>query len=608
MIIRTKFLLFLLLLFTTSVFSTEQKPVNYVELNPPLKFEESERQQGYVTFTRNPLKIIWPNTIPTRSEITNQLSVRLTPGETTTIPLYLHTYTDLDKINVLLEDKSYITNVGHMVYSPKFGHKSWELPSSGITNIPLYISESWPVNIKKDSTLSIWLTVKIPENIASGLHSETFLIDTDNAAPLEIKLDIDALPFTLDSAKDYFLALYTWGRESSLDKSDYKNAYTIMKSFGLTTIAIMAEVRERYYINNGKLKIKWSGNGPLFTAMEAYKETNFPNNEVIWLMGGGDGGDLYRWCHSDKKPEHISENSCYQELVKEVLDYGKKNNWPKLILQPVDEPFRGKERYKIAKNTYSWLSNNDEIELETNNLNGPHASQEDWKYFFDNSKYMALSRGPYLKNYKFEETKWDSFVNDLVKSEKEVLFYNVDNTAWHPEIMRFWYGYGLWQSKAYGFIQWSYQIDHFIKSKNDEDAIYKPSRYYVYYYPKTENHSGGASLGFIGLREGINDLKYLVTQQRLLNQCLNGNTKQSQATARKIQNDLTTKLSKINFTTLASKWPIVGNWDKEKNTFSSMEVSGEFRTPNGLTFENYNNIRSSVIDNIMTLLSLPGCN
>lgn len=579
--------------------------VIYNETNPPLAGDL--KKSPYQVYTRHPLAIVWQNTTPKPEELTKKIRLKLTAGESTHLPIYIYSNQALTDLTLQAPSTGMIKSIGHMEYVEKVGHHLWKLPLSGKVKAPLYISKQWPVNVPKHQTLANWVSITIPLDTAAGIYKQQISINHATSMDEDdfVEIEIEVLPFKLVEAEDYFLGLYAWGRNNEVTKKEYLEAYSNMREFGLTTIAIMAEVREKITTLGTDLRINWNKKGPLHKAMSAYKEVDFPKQEVLWLMSGGDGGDLYRWCISDKRPKALSVKQCYQQLIMEVVQYGKEQGWPELILQPVDEPFRKKDRYKIALDTYQWLSELEGVKVEINNLNGSHAGKSDWPKFFSTSSHFAFARGPYIKNYRYDKEKWQSLLSQ--NPDKTFWFYNADNTGWHPEIMRFWYGFGLWASEGKGFLQWAYQIDYYIRKKNDPDFVYKPNRFYAFYYPETKQYTGGPTPGLIGIQAGINDLRYVLTQQQLLTQCEQASPTAA-GVAEDIKADFLNALADIDYGSMASNWPVVGHWEKQEKKGNLMTIGGDYIVPNGLTYKDYDKLRDQLINNIQRLQNTPDCN
>lgn len=182
---------------------------------------------------------------------------------------------------------------------------------------------------------------------------------------------------------------------------------------------------------------------------------------------------------------------------------------------------------------------------------------------------------------------------------KELWFYNIDLTGWHPEPLRFMYGFGLWQSGATGCIEWAYQSP---ARPGKEAAVYEQPNAIIYQYPATETESGGPVIAWEAIREGVDDYRYLVTLRAWVERAGRSGKAEAAREADDIWHEVETALNSIDFRACEGS-AAQGDWTgkKEFAPDGNRIVSGDHKIANGWTFEDYDALRQRIAEGIVWL-------
>jgi hypothetical protein len=191
-----------------------------------------------------------------------------------------------------------------------------------------------------------------------------------------------------------------------------------------------------------------------------------------------------------------------------------------------------------------------------------------------------------------DRAAWRRFHDMADKDGKLIWFYNIDLTGWHPEPVRYMTGFGLWKSGADGVIEWCYMCP---VSEDDPGAVYESAEALLYRYPEAPDESGGPSLAYEAVREGVEDYRYLLTLKALCDEAASGSDAAKRALAEEAWGRVQAKLDEANFeacTGLAMQ----GQWTGVCEVLEDGRrvVRGNHEIENGWSLEDYDALRRDI--------------
>jgi hypothetical protein len=180
-----------------------------------------------------------------------------------------------------------------------------------------------------------------------------------------------------------------------------------------------------------------------------------------------------------------------------------------------------------------------------------------------------------------------------------VWFYNLDLTGFHPEVMRFGYGFGLAASGATGVLEWTYQWGY---QPNDPGRAYRRLGDYYYVYPPAGEETGGPTTGWEAIREGVDDYKYWAFLQNLIAEARRSDNAVRRRLAEEAERDIAARLTRIDFHGSTGR-ACQGDWTgrKEMGPNGEKVVSGDYKMANGWSFEDYDATRRAIAEWILRL-------
>ncbi|MFH0797264.1 MAG: glycoside hydrolase domain-containing protein [Candidatus Omnitrophota bacterium] len=195
-----------------------------------------EKNRGFLVFTRDLGVRIFKTSIPKRSEITDKLTVRATPGETTNATLGVYPLKDLDRLKVTI---SGLTGSQGVISADRIeaGMVKTILHSTSSRYIllPFVVEPIRHVDtdLNEGATKQIWFTLRIPEDTAPGIYrgkiglsveeggiprllTQTPLLQKGNE--MTVKLNLTVLPFILAESQNRFGCYLPEGYGSARDE------------------------------------------------------------------------------------------------------------------------------------------------------------------------------------------------------------------------------------------------------------------------------------------------------------------------------------------------------------------------------------------------------
>jgi hypothetical protein len=212
---------------------------------------------------------------------------------------------------------------------------------------------------------------------------------------------------------------------------------------------------------------------------------------------------------------------------------------------------------------------------------------------------LALHDGPTLHRGELDMGEWRRFCDRAVADGKRIWFYNIDLTAWHPEPLRFMSGFGLWKSRAHGILEWAYMWP---VKEDAPGAVYAQPGAILYRFPRAPGESGGPTIGYEAVREGIDDYRYLRTLDRLVSEAQESGRPDVADLAEGLQRPIQAKLDAATFDGCRGR-AAQGDWTGRCEILPDGErvVRGDHRIANDWEFGDYDGLRERIAGAIVRL-------
>jgi len=484
----------------------------YVDESTPPSPTNEERRRGFILFRRPLTQVLFPTAVPKAQERVSSLSIAACPGEYEPAILALWALQDLAGVRVSVSDLSgpgagtpaAAVDVRSVCTHLKLGQPRWGPFQETLMEVPLFLEQRDSLSLPANHNQSFWLTVHVPEDAAAGEYAGSVSIETSAGRRAELPLTVRVRGFRLAEPEGIRFGMCDRLRT---DAAWLAETFADLRAHGMTGLVLTgSESGLKLRAEGGKVAIDWDGTSALEMTMDAYAKAGFPE-PVTWIWHN----DIVEFCQTVGPVQSAAFADAYRQAITAIDEHGKQAGWRPINQCPVDEPFDDPQQLALALRLTRILKGIPGVRTEANGMNGH------WNQFSDEAyrllDVLDLHDGPTLRRGQIDLNEWSAFRSKCSRDNKRIEFYNIDLTTWHTESLRYMTGFGLWKSGAQGVYEWAYM---WAVKDTDPGAIYSQPKPAVFRYPQAPGESGGPTLGYEAIREGVDDYRYLLTLSQLV--------------------------------------------------------------------------------------------
>ncbi|MDD2707740.1 MAG: DUF6067 family protein [Verrucomicrobiae bacterium] len=208
---------------------------------------EEEKKRGYLVYSRqNPWNTHYTS-IPGREEMTAELRIAATPGEYEPAWFSVYALDGLRGVKVSLagdlknEKGAMISRDLVDVRTVKCWPQRTDWAAASYFVIPELLEKFKTVDVPKESTRSFWLTVKVPRGTKPGDYLANILIEPAPGRQFTLPLKLKVLPFELREPKDRFWVMWTSDNGyDRMSRADLRRELEDMKEHGINSVLFYA--------------------------------------------------------------------------------------------------------------------------------------------------------------------------------------------------------------------------------------------------------------------------------------------------------------------------------------------------------------------------------
>jgi hypothetical protein len=466
-----------------------------------LHLNRDDVNQGYVVFTRNFQRYVYPWTIPGETERTSMLHVKMGRNDFEPVTFAIYPIRDLGRVKVSVSDlngpsgkiipsENVLIQVTRIMKIRNGDGNNYQL-------IPRLLDRTDHTVIPISYTTRFWLTIHADSMTIPGNYKGKIQIDTENEIAKTIPITVEVLPVTLESVPDidYSMCLsYEFfeleSKEWSLTQKnkiyqDGVNSFRDYLNHGMSTVVVSSP----YYF-------QWNKNGTPrmdhYNAMiKAALEVGF-TRPVFWYFGhyvqaakGQHPGNirLYDPKIHPKRARFLAETA-----LKTTMEL----HGPPVYFMPIDEP-RIALRKSITLELFREIKKIPGAKIMcTTDIGGKLLDIE------NDSQVDRKPLGPGEKVRKSDRKVWE-YNNSAIQ-------------CLNPCYSRYIYGYYTWRQDLEGMNSWGPATTENSRGNPYEDLDHEYSDYAITY-----PHAGGplATPNWEALREGIDDIRYVYQLEKL---------------------------------------------------------------------------------------------
>ena len=551
----------------------------YVDNKPVPSAGETARKLGVIVNAHDWMDLLFENAVPAKDPGKVVLKAAAAPGEHEPACLSVFGLRDLEKVSLSggkeLKKAGIACDITVVRSLPKRSTNIYG-PSEFVYG-PQYLERVTATQVKKGMSKQFWITFKVPETAKAGTYEDTFVLTTPGGR-MEIPASVTVRPFKLDLPVNENVGLWGTGLENYPEKaSEYRdrgcNAITMHPE---TDLLLAGDRFDRL------------AKSPGAKFVEALKDRL---RSVIISTH-----PLTR--HTYGRPNGEEK---FRKAVRQVMDYAKAHGWPKVYFYIQDEALSNPTTLKYAIweskrlkecgvpvfSTHIWYKTSRPYQKEVDEI-APLIDA-----FCDRYSTRSL----------WYVDKWDEMQKRALAEGKELWSYNADRALIfaQPAMKRFAYGW-FFRTVGKGCAgQLIFTYFRSVESPYTElDGESGECVDFCYIYPAGKGHAGGYAIDFEALREGIDDLRYIVTLENRISEAKKKGLTQTAESAEKVLGDL--KNSFDFGKNYVSKSVFLDSifdrsWEQNGKRF----CSGRRNLPNGWRFEDYHAAREKIAAEIVKL-------
>jgi hypothetical protein len=348
-----------------------------------------------------------------------------------------------------------------------------------------------PLDIAAKTTRQFWLTIRVPEKAKPGMYRADVVLASTNARPARLNLQLEVYPFVLAEPK-FEYAIYYRGTLSSDDKPTIGSEQKSERQYR----AELRNMREHGVV----LPTCYTGFGrqadgtfdflALKRSMEIYRQEGLTQGPII-VMGAVPFYEYVQTSDENKRRQLLEET---RQAILALNAFRKANGFPPMAVYGIDEA--SGETLWAEREVFRTV-------VEAGGMTAVACGGDFWPAV---GKWLSRP----ILNVGAPET-----YPKVHAAGNKVWVYNRPMSGVEmPETHRRSYGLMLWKRGEDGVCNYAYQHAFGASIYDDFDDV--NYRDHVYAYPTVDGVID--TVQWEGVREGVNDLRYLTTLLRAIDE------------------------------------------------------------------------------------------
>ena len=470
----------------------------------PLPLNREDVRKGYVVFSRDFQRYVYPWTIPAAEERVESLGTTMGRNDFEPLTFSIYPIRDLGRVRVTVSDL--VGAGGHeissrdvQVYVVKTMKK--RSGSSGEYQlVPRLLERSDQTQIPIDYTTRFWMTIHADSTTLPGTYSGIIRIDADHVDASTIPVEVEVLPVLLEPVPGIEYSMCMSYEFFELDSKEWTmqdrekiyqdglNIFRDYKNHGMSTVCVASPFQFQWN-KDGTPKLEH-----LKAMIRGAREAGF-RDPIYWYLGhyiqtakGQHPGNIRLYdprVHPDRA----------KLLVKTALELDRMMDGPPLYFMPIDEP-RIATRQEIALEVFRDMKKVPGTTImSTTDIGGKYL---DIEY---NSERLSKRLPPGVRK-RNEERKVCEYNNTAIQSL-------------NPAYSRYIYGYYTWRQDLDGMSSWGPGTTENSRGDPYEDLDSQFSDWFIFF-----PHPSGSlpTPNWEAVREGIDDIRYVHQLEKLCRQ------------------------------------------------------------------------------------------
>ena len=554
------------------------KELNYIEKRPVPQPAEQSIKRGFMLFEQPWMELLFKNSVPFADTGKVELKTSLAPGEFEPVTLGVRAIRDLPCVTLRMSKPftdGIRADIAVVESIPK--RTSNYCSASEFIVAPQYLEKKDSVDIKASQTRQFWITLHAPENLKPGNYQAELELASGGSVE---KIPVTACVYDLKLRPVEGYDIGFWIGFGGRDKESIEQQVKSLIDHGMTSFVagnffdVKGNKTENYTIDFN------SSTATLIA--EACKKYNLRGNMIVAV-------------------DTLIKGDAFTRLVKEFDDHANRNQWPKRLYTTYDEvpshphifPAFTKSIKALHEAGFPVMA--DHIWYKTSR---PLQKEIDLA-----TPYIDVFANRFSTRRLFYVDSWEEMEDEALKRGKKLYAYNSNNalTFAQPGAMRFaggWFFRSIAKNTT-GHLIWAFNTS----TSHPYTDLDGDTTDWLYIYPPHGKRNGGPAIDFEAFREGVDDLRYILTLEYEIAAARKSGFNTQANAAETVMNTLKNSFDKKTFCEksvfLDSKWA-----ERELGKDGKIYVSGELNIPIGWTLADYAKAREKMAAEIVKLQKL----
>ena len=544
---------------------------------PPVPSAASEKL-GCIVTPHDWMDLLFENAVPAKDPGKVVLKAKAAPDEFEPACLAVYGLRDLDKVSLSGgEDlaKAGITSEITVVRSLPKRTTNIYGPSEFIMG-PQYLERTQETSLKKGASKLFWITLKVGKDVKPGTYKGSFTLKTP-AGEREIPAAVTVRPLKLDPVLRETIAIAGNNYEHTPNRPKY------LADHGCNGLGL--DIDRDFRRTAKGIDVEHS------VAVKVIEYMKKHGLNMIRINLHGLSVDCFR----------KGNDELFRQSLKDIMAYAAKHDWPPVYFYTMDEVLSNPHSLKAAQ----WEMEN--IKAVGGRIMSSHIWYKTTRKFQKEAETMSekidLFHNRFSTRKLWYVDSWEEMMARCKKEGKKLSSYNIDNAILfaQPAMKRFSSGWFFRTLGRDAHQQWHFHWHKTNRSPYTDLDGKGECVDWCYDYPAGRGHKGGFPIDFEGVREGVDDLRYITTLENRIAEAKKKGLADAAAEGEKVLTDLKKSFDfgknfVKNSVFLDSHFE--KSWEGENG---DRFCSGRYNLPNGWRFEDYHKAREKIASEIIKL-------
>lgn len=441
----------------------------------------------------------------------------------------------------------------------------------------------------------------IPDSAGPGRYSGRLTVLADGQKKASLPVEVDVRPVRLEELSDYTIGYYDYVDHYTLPSWSVRERFVSMRAYGMTSVCIIVTDAPRIGVDDqGKPEVDLAGSS-LVRGLEAYNEAGFPAPPTILLHGF-----IKSSCFRLADARSVRHAEIFLSVMKALKAECDRQGWPLPVLSPQDEAPGKRETHHHAALQLRLMKQAGFFTMLNHFLAYPN---EAWQAAC--LPYLDVITLAYnLQADHRGQPPWADCASLANEYGKSLWTYNtlqpgsVQPTSWR--FMTGWF-FRTWGKDCTGelFFTWDYPTtDPYEDLTPREVGAYGENLRAWYRRDPQRGMLGGPSIDLACAREGVDDLRYIVTLERLISRARSDDRPSVLQVAKKAKDVFEGIKESFDFSHaphVTIGGTATGAWQFNEERGGALVASGEYLYSNGWGPADYDAAREKIVSQIIRL-------